>query len=170
MPDRWHGFSSNCHPISRHVTDFLAVCHLLAALSFVCHSFHVCLTRPQWWNINTGCISLLSKTQLSSPLFKMPGGLTILRDGRNVFQSSLSRDNLPSLRPGFLATDRVVYTFYEPIFNQRMTDEDVEEKLVGGMANKDDFPNSKAHFEEIMVWVVSRLTLKLRFEDLSNTR
>ena len=87
-----------------------------------------------------------------------------------MFQSSLSRDNLPSLRAGFLATDRVVRTFYEPNFNERMTDEDVEEKLLEKMANKHEFHNPKARFEEIMVWAMSRFTMKLMFEELTNTR
>ena len=81
----------------------------------------------------------------------MTGKQGIVRDGYKVFQSSLSPKTLPNLRPEFLATDRVKYTFYESGWNTYMTDSAVREKLHDVIAYKNETPDLEAYFEDFLV-------------------
>lgn len=60
----------------------------------------------------------------------MSGQVKILGYGRNVYQSPLSPETLPKLRPEFLATERVFYDYELYGFNGgRLEDVEVEAKL-----------------------------------------
>ena len=73
---------------------------------------------------------LLFKIQVPSAFWKMPGQIKILRDERHVYQSPLTPETLPKLRPEFLATERVLYEHeLYGVNGGRLNDVEVEAKL-----------------------------------------